>query len=306
MKTLELGAMRRQAKQWARDGAYVFIGILFIVIAYQCFLLPNGIVAGGIGGLSTIANHAFGWTPAIVIYGLSIPLLILCRIFLGKGPFYKTVAGTFLNPTLVGILSFLPAFTTDVFLASIFGGGLTGLGVALVFRADASSGGTSVLVKIIGKYTPISYGVASMLVDGSIVLLALFFFNPDIMLYSLLSVLAMAVAIDAAKIAGKRNLQVFIISERCEELSERIILELDRSVTLLDGEGGYSKQARKVLMIVVDSQQYNLLAQTIHQTDPYAFYVVGNAKEVQGRGFTMKKSERGKNPPKWLKRRLEE
>lgn len=115
------------------------------------------------------------------------------------------------------------------------------------------------------------------------------------MLYSLLSVLA--VAIDVAKIAGKRNLQVFIISERCDVLAENIIIALNRSVTLLDGEGDYSKQERKVLMIVVASQQYNLLAKTIHDTALYAFFVVGNTKEVQGRGFTMEKSKRGKNPP---------
>ena len=276
---------RERWRGWAKDIGLVVLGILLIDLALQLYLVPNEIVAGGVGGVGTVCYHVFGWSPALVIYGLNIPLLVLCWLALGKEAFYKTVLGSILFPTFLGMLSFLPQATEDLFLASVFGGMLTVAGVGLIFRANASAGGTAIPAQIIGEYTPLSFGTATLICDGSIVFLALLVFTPDITMYSLLAVIAMAVTVDMVKIGGERNLQIFVVSEKCELIAERIIKDLQKSVTLLDGEGGYSKQKRRVLLVVTGSRHYNALAKLIKITDPNAFFVVANAREVQGRHY---------------------
>lgn len=278
----------RSSSEWLRDGGRLFFGVLLFVVAYQVFFLPNGIVSGGIGGVGVMMEHLFGFSPSLVVMGFNIPLLVLCWLFLGKEAFFKTIVGSILHPVLLGMVSWLPPLTHDMLLASVFGGILTGIGFGLIFQANASPGGSSILVQMIGEYTPLSFGAANLLIDGIIVFFALAVFNVDTVMYALLSVIATSIAVDLVKIGGKKNLQILIISDHNQEIAQGIIKEMKHPVTLLDGMGGYSQMDRQVILFVMDSREYNQLAELIKRIDPNAFFVVTHATEVQGRGFSIK------------------
>src|SRR5699024_9243196 len=116
------------------------------------FLLPNNIVAGGVSGISTILKAVFNWNPSIVQFAINIPLLVLCFMLLGRAAGYKTILGSLLLPLFVGLTQFIEPLTNNMLLAAVFGGIITGAGIGIVFRAKASTGGTSIPAQIMHEY----------------------------------------------------------------------------------------------------------------------------------------------------------
>lgn len=271
------------------DFAYITIGSFLAAAAYHAFLLPNNIVAGGVSGISTIAYALFGWNPSLVQFAINIPLLIFCFWLLGKAAGYKTILGSLLLPLFVGATSFIQPATHNLFLASVFGGVLTGAGIGIVFRAKASTGGTSILAQILHEYMRFPLGLSTGIVDGMIILAAFLSFDTETVMFSLIALFLMSRTIDLAQVGLGLSKNVMIISDEPQLIRQEILYTLDRGVTNLGIKGGYGKKDLEMLMCVISEQEFTVLKNTILTADPDAFVVVMPASEVLGRGFTLHK-----------------
>lgn len=275
--------------QQVQDAFFVSLGALVLAISINCILLPNQIVAGGANGISVVINHLFGWNPAIILYAINIPLLILCFLLLGKEVGLKTIFGSLIYPFFVGITSHLPVLTHDLFLAALFGGIVTGIGLGLVFRGNASTGGTAIISQIVHKYLHVSLGVAILFVDGLVILSALIAFDTDVVLFSIISLFLIGRVVDMVQVGLDRSKNVMIISPKYAEIKEALTTTLDKGVTIIPIEGGYSQTSSKLLMTVMSEKDFPQVKEAILTIDETAFFITLNASEVHGRGFSLKK-----------------
>jgi len=264
---------------------YILIGSSLIAIAFNVFLLPNRVASGGVSGISTILSSTLGWQPAYIQWSLNIPLFIAGVVLLGRQFGIKTLVGTIFVPLVVFFTKDFEAATHDPLLASLFGGIGVGLGLGIVFRGKASTGGTDLAAQIIHKYTGISLGRAVVLIDGLIVLAAAIVFDIEQALYALIGLFVTSKTIDFVQVGFGNSKMAMIITNKEEEVRQAILYEVVRGVTKLSGYGGYTENERPVLMCVVEQSEFTKLKQLVKSIDPSAFVVVMDAAEVLGEGF---------------------
>ncbi|WP_425441653.1 YitT family protein [Thalassobacillus cyri] len=265
--------------------SFVIIGSFFVALAFNVFLLPNNIASGGVAGISTITKGVFGWEPGLVQGLLNVPLFITGVIILGKNFGLKSFVGTLILPFFVYLTSGLSPATPNPLLGAIFGGMGVGLGLGIVFRGRASTGGIDLAAQIIHKYTHLPLGISLAMLDGMIVTTSAIVFSVEEGLYALIGLFATSRTIDFVQVGLNTSKNVMIISEHVEEVRAAILNEIDRGVTVLEGSGGYTEQSRKVIMCVVQQNEFIKLTQTVKMIDPEAFVVAMNATEVLGKGF---------------------
>mgnify|MGYP003424841513 FL=1 len=282
--------MKKQEQvQRLKETLYVTLGAFILAISVNLIFLPNQIVAGGASGLSIVLNELFGWNVALTLYAINIPLLILCFLLLGKDVGFKTIYGSLINPFFIAITGSLPPLTNNIFLATLYGGVLTGIGLGLVFRGNASTGGSAIISQIVNKYFKISLGVSVFVVDGFVIATALFVFTKDTVLFSLISLFIIGRVIDRVQVGVLRSKNLFIISDKYEAIHQMFIKELDKGVTLLPIEGGYTQKQGKIIMTVIPEKEFMAIKEAILAIDEIAFFVALDASEVNGRGFSVKR-----------------
>jgi uncharacterized membrane-anchored protein YitT (DUF2179 family) len=264
---------------------YILIGSAIVAVAFNVFLLPNRVASGGVSGISTIAYAVFGWQPAYVQWALNIPLFIAGVVLLGRQFGVKTLVGTLFLPFVVYLTKDVEPATHDPLLGSLFGGIGVGLGLGIVFRGKASTGGTDLAAQIIHKYTGLSLGMCVILIDGLIVLTAAFVFDIEQALYALIGLYVTSKTIDLVQVGLGYSKMAMIITNEEEKVRHAILHEIDRGVTKLSGYGGYTDHERPVLMCVVQQTEFTKLKQLVKSIDPSAFVIVMDAAEVLGEGF---------------------
>ncbi|MCM3162319.1 YitT family protein [Metabacillus litoralis] len=264
---------------------YILVGSSFVAIGFNLFLLPNRVASGGVSGISTILDATFGFEPAYVQWAFNIPLFIAGVILLGKQFGIKTLIGTIFVPLVVYLTRNWEPATMDPLLGSLFGGICIGLGLGIVFRGKASTGGTDLAAQIIHKYTGLSLGTCVALLDGLIVLAAAFVFDIERGLYALVGLYVTSKTIDIVQIGLGRSKMTMIITNKQTEVQDAILNEIDRGVTRLAAHGGFTNNERPVLMCVVDQTEFTKLKQLVRSIDPHAFVTVTDASEVLGEGF---------------------
>ncbi|MGK0552141.1 YitT family protein [Enterococcus faecalis] len=275
--------------QRLKDTLYVTVGAFILAVSINAVLLPNKLVAGGANGISIVINYVFGLSPALVLYAINIPLLILCFLLLGKETGLKTIYGSLVYPFFVQITAGIPALTHNIFLAALAGGIITGAGLGLVFRGNASTGGTAIISQIVNKYLKVSLGVAILFVDGMVILSALLAFNTDIVLFSLICLFTIGRVVDMIQVGLVRSKNVMIISPKYQVIQAALLQEMNKGVTLVPIEGGYHNAKGMLLMTVVREKDFPHIKESILAIDEQAFLISINASEVYGRGFSLKK-----------------
>lgn len=276
-------------KQRIQDTIYVTIGAFILALAVNIVYLPNQIVAGGASGLSIVLNDLFGWDVAMTLYAINVPLLALCFLLLGKEVGLKTIYGSLVNPFFIWMTASVPPLTNNIFLAALYGGILTGVGLGLVFRGNASTGGSAIVTQIVHKFTNMSLGVAVFVVDGIIIATALFAFPKDTVLFSVISLFIIGRVVDRIQVGMSRSKNLFIISKKYEAIHQLFIKELDKGVTLVPIEGGYTNEPGKLIMAVIPESDFVQVKEAILAIDEAAFFVSLEASEVNGRGFSLKR-----------------
>ncbi|PKR86256.1 YitT family protein [Heyndrickxia camelliae] len=264
---------------------YILIGSAIIAISFNVFLLPNEVASGGVSGISTILHGVFGWKPAYVQWAFNIPLFIAGIIFLGFQFGVKTLVGTIFLPFVVFLTEHMEPWTKDPLLGAIFGGVGVGLGLGIVFRGKASTGGTDLAAQIIHKFSGLTLGTCVVIIDGLVVLSAAFVFDIEKALYALIGLFVTSKTIDLVQIGISRSKTALIITDKQQEIREGILNKIDRGVTKLSAYGGFTESEKPVLMCVVDQTEFIKLKQLVKSLDPTAFVVVMDAFEVLGEGF---------------------
>lgn len=276
-------------REKVREYILILIGVFLVAISLEYFFIPNNIAAGGVTGLAIVINH---YIPAIstgpLVFIMDLFLFIVGFIFLGKNFGVKTIVSSFSLAGMMTIIEkyFAPqALTNDLMLASIFGTLITAVGMAIVFNANSSTGGTDTIAKIMNKYFHIDIGKSLLAVDFIVTLLGAITFGINIGLYGLLSVIINGIAIDKFIEGFHACKEVTIISTKSNEISKFIMDELERGCTFLKGIGGFSGKDTCVLYAVLGRNEFIKLKQHISKVDPKAFITVGEVHEVMGEGF---------------------
>ncbi len=267
-----------------------FTGILFgsviLAVGMNMFMIPNMLAPGGVSGLAVVLYHLFRLPVGATIILLNIPLFIVGYLVLGPRVVIQSLLGTFLfSIAIEATAPYLPAATDDLLLASVYGGLVMGVGVGLVFRYRGSTGGTGLLSLILAKAKGISPGQAMLWGDLVVLAAAVFVFGSEAAMYAALALFVSVKVVDGILEGLGLAKSVIIITQNGEAINEKLLYELGRGVTWLEGHGGYTGQSREVLLCVVTRQQTATLKALIHKIDPDAFVIIGNATEVHGEGF---------------------
>lgn len=272
-------------KDIIQEYIYVLLGAAVIAFGFNAFLFPNQVASGGVSGISTILNGLLGWNAGIVQYAFNIPLFIAGVLVLGKNFGLKSFVGTVALPFFVILLDEMGALTTNALLASLFGGIVVGLGIGLVFKGNASTGGTDLLAQIITKYTGLTLGTSVLLIDGIIAVSAALVFDLEKGLYALIGLYVTTKTIDIVQLGLSQSKMVYIITNKQDSIRDAIYAEIDRGVTKVPAFGGYTGEEKLMLMVVVYQSEFTKLKQIIQTVDPAAFVIVSDAYEVLGEGF---------------------
>lgn len=262
------------------------LGVFLLAVGLVYFLEPNTIAPGGVTGFAIVLKQIVDIPVYITNLAINIPLFIIGVITLGKNFGWKTLYSTAL---LSFFLKILPpqAVTPDFLLASIFGGLVSGIGLGLVFRFGGTTGGSDLAGSILNKTFPsLSIATFMMGIDGLVVIFAgIVARNIDTSLYSIISLFVTVKVIDLI-LEGIGYLKGFlIITSKPEDISKRIMEDLDRGVTLFKGKGMYTKEEKDVLLCVVNRSQFTKAKDIVNSIDKDAFIMVTEMSEVLGEGF---------------------
>jgi uncharacterized membrane-anchored protein YitT (DUF2179 family) len=278
------------SKKWFISYTLIIIGAFIMASGFVLFITPYKIVPGGVYGISIVLHHLFGTPVGLIALCFDIPLTLIGIKILGPRFGVKTVVGFVFTAVFVDSLTYLwgeqPLVENDALLSSIFGGVMVGLGLGLIFKAKATSGGSDIVAMIIAKYTRLPLGQLMILVDSAIVFVGFAAFRDwKIPLYSLIVIFITGKVIDVVLEGISYDKTLFIISEKAEEIRNKIIVDLNRGGTFIQGKGMYNGKDRTIIYTVVNRREVAMLQEFIHKTDPSAFMTVINANEIIGEGF---------------------
>jgi uncharacterized membrane-anchored protein YitT (DUF2179 family) len=265
----------------------VLLGTAVVAASFNMFLLPNKIAAGGISGLGVILYFLLQVPAGLTIFLLNLPLFILAARMFGAPFIFRGLFGAVSLAVLVEVLAVLPVVTNDLLLASLYGGILMGIGIALVFRARGSTGGTVLAAQLLNKIFGSTMGQSLIGADFLVIALAGLIFNLELAMYSLISLFVSSRVIDLVQEGVSTSKATLIISDHCERIVSRILGELNRGATVFTGKGAYTGLPREMVLTVVSQSEVPRLKAIVHETDNRAFVIVGNAHEVLGEGFKL-------------------
>jgi uncharacterized membrane-anchored protein YitT (DUF2179 family) len=278
------------SKKGLKNYSFILIGSFILASGFVLFITPYRIVPGGVYGISIVLHHMFGTPVGLVALAFDIPLTLIGLKVLGPRFGIKTVIGFVLTAVFVDGLTYFygtePLVKDDALLSSIFGGLLVGIGLGLIFKSKATSGGTDIVAMMISKFTKAPVGRLMILVDSAIVLVGLAAFQDwKIPLYSLIVIFIAGKVIDTILEGIDYDKVLFIISDKTDEIRDKIIVDLNRGGTFLKGEGLYNRKEKSIVFTVVNRRETVMLQDFIHGIDPNAFVTVINANEILGNGF---------------------
>lgn len=283
------------------DYALILFGSFLIAAAFALFNTPYQITPGGVYGLAVVINYFFPqFMVGTIGLVLDVPLLITSFIIFGRGAGFKTVFAALTLPIIMNFITFLVGNTTDptlilngninltndVLLAAIYGGVLAGVGLGVIVRTRATSGGTDVISMIICKYARLPFGQSTLIVESMVILAGLLAFGSWLLpLYSLISLFITSKVIDFIVEGSNDDKLLFIISNKHEEIKDYILNDLDRGGTYLKASGMYTKSDKMVIFLVISKKQLPMVRSAINRIDDKSFLTVVNAHEIMGDGF---------------------
>ena len=278
---------KRKIKNWIIDIIGTILGSAIMGFGIASFLLPNQLSSGGFAGIATITYYLLKIPVGAMIFVLNIPLFLFAGYRLGKEFLIKAIVGTISLSLFIDIFDKYPSITTDRFLACIYGGVLIGLGTAIILKVNSSTGGTELIGNIIKTYNPhISMSRNLMIIDMVIIVLNILFFREiEIGLYSVIAIYLYGKMIDIVFEGVYYTKLLFIISDKNQEISDKIGQEVKRGVTGLYGKGMYSNEDKLVLICAASRSDISKIKSVAKEVDEKCFIVVANAREVLGEGF---------------------
>ncbi|TVQ08207.1 MAG: YitT family protein [Bacteroidetes bacterium] len=278
--------------KWFYSYMLILVGSFIMAAGFVFFISPYKLVPGGVYGIGIVLYHLTEGVIPVGLTGLAfnIPLTIIGIRVLGPRFGVKTVVGFILTSIFIDGLAYFwgnqPLVEDEALLSSIFGGILIGFGLGLIFKAKASSGGSSIMAMLATKVTRVPVGQTLMVIDSVIVLVGLVAFRQwEIPLYSWIVIFITSKVIDITMEGMSYEKTVFIISDRYQEISEKILYDLKRGGTVIEGKGMYNNADKKIIFVNVTRRELSMLTEYVNEIDPKAFLTVIEASEILGQGF---------------------
>jgi uncharacterized membrane-anchored protein YitT (DUF2179 family) len=278
------------SKKTVREYVFSSIGAVLTAIGLVSFLIPNNIACGGVSGIAIVLTNVIGVPVGILMYFLNGLLFIVSFLVIGKEFGLRSIVCTFLLNFFVDFFDRVIAFPKyqgeDLFLAVFLGVSISAIGMALTFSQNSSTGGTDIIARILNKYFGTSIGLSLLLIDLVIGLAAGIAYNSRIGMYSILSVILNGITIDYVIKVLDNTLTVIIVSEKSLAISDYILHKLERGITVLKAEGGWSQKEKPVLYVALKRKEMTDTIHHLREIDPNAFIIVQEATHVIGEGFT--------------------
>ena len=277
----------------------IFIGLIIFSIGYTCFMLPYQIMSGGVAGISALIYYSTGFHAGYSYFLINVGLILMAWYTLGWRFCVRTIIATVVVSFMIdyiqaaltvvkpdGTEEMIHLVGDQLFMACVIGAMIEGLGLAIVFLAGGSTGGTDIVALTVNKYRDISLGRAMLFVDIFIVSMSYVIFRDVERLVACYITLFISInVIDYVVNGARQSVQFMIISDKWSEIAQEVSEKVDRGVTILNGEGWYSKERRNVLLIMAKKQESRIIFQLIRFIDPKAFVTMSNVEGVFGEGF---------------------
>ncbi len=260
-------------------------------IGYACFLSPNHLAPGGISGIAVVLGEFLPLNKGLIILLLNLPLLAVGAIVFGRSFFLSTLYATAASSLLISAAALLPKtflpLTEDLLTAGLAGGTLLAVGMGLIFRQSATTGGTDIIVRLIQRKLPhVRTGMIFLTVDSCVIALsAAVFGNVNLALYAAISLLASTKVFDAILYGTNSQRLLIIITGHPEKVIRTATKQLNIGVTVIETRGGYTGNANTMLLCAVRKIAFPAVKETVLSADPGAFIIVSSADEIYGKGF---------------------
>ncbi len=270
----------------------VVIGNFLYALTVKLFLLPAGLVTGGTTGIALTVNYLTDFSISSFVLVFNITMLVIGFFCLGKAFAVTTLASTFLYPLSLELLDRVLKdyiLTQDILLCTIFSGLGIGMALGIVIRSGASTGGMDIPPLVLQKTVRIPVSVSMYAFDVCILLSQALFRPAENILYGVVLVLIYTLVLDKMLLMGAARTEIKVISEKSDEIRDAILTQIDRGVTILNGESGYLHNPSPVILSVISNRELPKVEKVIHNIDPESFIVVSRVSEVRGRGFSLNK-----------------
>lgn len=263
----------------------LIVGATMAATAIELFLVQNSIIDGGIIGISLLLNHITNINFGILVFLLNMPFLIFGYKYIGKSFFFSSLFSIILLAVIEPNLQQFKVITTEPLLATVFGGLMLGGGVGLVIRYGSALDGTEILSILLSKKVPFSVGEIVMFFNVFIFGWAGFVLGWEQAMYSILTYYIASKTIDAVTQGFNDTKAAFVVTDKYEEMAETISNRLGRTVTFLNGKGGYSGEEKDIIYVVIIRLEISKLKDIIYDVDPNAFMTIMDAQEARGGKF---------------------
>ncbi|MEQ2456418.1 YitT family protein [Flavonifractor hominis] len=280
--------MKHSVYQYVKSYAIITLGSLLYALAYNIFYAPNLVAMGGLTGLGQVLNALIPVLPVgTTVFVMNVPLFFMGWKFIGGHLLVSSLYAMTLSSFAIDLMNMVYQFQPmDPMLASIFGGALLGLGIGLVFSKGATTGGTDLIARLLKlKFAWLPMGTLVLIPDFIVIALAAIAFGKvESALYGIVSLFVTTKVMDTVLYGLDSSKVAYIISDSCRAIADAV-MAMDRGATILHGEGAYSGDEKKVLMVAFKQKEIVPLKEMVNQIDPHAFLIVCDAHDVLGEGF---------------------
>ena len=279
-------------KQLARNWASILFGNALYSLAVALFLEPSGLITGGATGIALAIGRLTGLPISGLLLFINLAMLVWGWAVLGRAFALNTLASSVLSPAFLGLFEGLLAgrvLTEDIFLCTVFAGLGIGVALGLVIRSGASTGGLDIPPLVLNKWFKLPVSATMLTFDIAVLLMQAMFSPVQQVLYGVVMVLIHTIVMDKMLMLGASRTEVKIVSSQSDAICAAILAQLDRGVTILHGEGGYTREPSAVLLSIVSNRELPRLEKLAHSIDPTCFLIVSHVTEVSGRGFSLDK-----------------
>ena len=269
-----------------RSYIQITVGCAIGGLAYPLFLVPNSIAPGGLTGIATILNHLFQVPVGLTSMVLNLPLFVIGFRAMGRVFVWRSLVATVLFSVAIDLLK-VPPMTDDVLLGAVYGGGLLGVGLGIIFRGEATTGGSDMIARMVHrKFSFISVGAFLFAIDFMVIVASGFVMGAQHAMYALICIIVSAKIVDMVLDGFSVQKACFVISDKSVAVTNRIMEELNRGVTLLTATGAYSGREKPVVLCVAGRQEVPRIKEIVRQEDEKAFMFITEAHEALGEGFS--------------------
>ena len=267
-------------------------GNAILAFSVAAFIVPHGIIMGGATGIGLLLSRVISLPLSSLILAVNAFLFVWGTLVLGKKFALTTIVSTFAYPAFLSVAQMIPGITelTDnIMLATLYGGVLLGAGIGLIVKVGSSTGGTDILALIFHKWFHIPVAVLLYVVDFLVLGSQIFDSTSEQVLYGIMTLVLETVFMNRVMLLGKSQIQLFIISDKYEEIKERVLKDIDAGVTMVHIETGYGGREQKGVLCVIQNRKLYSVREIVQSIDPKAFITITQINEVSGRGFTMER-----------------